>query len=63
MRRTVVWWLALALLLLPGGLAQRTVAQAQENDGLAVVQLRPNFYVIAGAGGPPPLRWPPRAGS
>ena len=51
MKRTVVWSLALALLLLPGGLAHRAVAQAQENDGLAIVQLRPNFYVIAGAGG------------
>jgi len=51
MRRTVVWWLAFALLLALGGSAQRAVAQAQENDGLAVVQLRPNFYVIAGAGG------------
>ena len=51
MKRTVVWWLALALLLALGGSTERAVAQAQENDGLAVVQLRPNFYVIAGAGG------------
>ena len=51
MRRTVVWWLALALLLAFGGSAQWAVAQEQERDGLTVVQLRPNFFVIAGAGG------------
>jgi cyclase len=29
----------------------RAVAQQAEGDGLTLVQLRPNFYVIAGAGG------------
>jgi glyoxylase-like metal-dependent hydrolase (beta-lactamase superfamily II) len=35
---------------LPGS-AQRAVPQQEKSGGLDVVQLRPNFYVIAGAGG------------
>jgi cyclase len=31
--------------------SQRALAQQAEGDGLTLVQLRPNFYVIAGAGG------------
>ncbi|RPJ33760.1 MAG: hypothetical protein EHM35_10285, partial [Planctomycetaceae bacterium] len=42
--------LVIAVCLVPGG-AQRAVAQRQAGDDLDVVQLRPNFYVIAGAGG------------
>jgi cyclase len=42
--------LVVAVFLVPGG-AQRAVAQQQAGDDLDVVQLRPNFYVIAGAGG------------
>ncbi|RPH59190.1 MAG: MBL fold metallo-hydrolase [Acidobacteria bacterium] len=42
--------LVIAVCLVPGG-AQRAVAQQQAGDDLDVVQLRPNFYVIAGAGG------------
>ena len=34
-----------------GGWVHRAVAQGQSRDDLDVVQLRPNFYVIAGAGG------------
>jgi len=34
-----------------GGWAQRAVAQQSVSDGLDVVELRPNFFVIAGAGG------------
>ena len=49
MRRTVVWWLAVALMLAFGDSARQAVAQ--ERDNLSVVQLRPNFFVIAGAGG------------
>jgi glyoxylase-like metal-dependent hydrolase (beta-lactamase superfamily II) len=33
------------------GSAQRAVAQQETSGGLDVVQLRPNFYVIGGAGG------------
>ena len=33
------------------GFAQRAVAPQEKSGGLDVVQLRPNFYVIAGAGG------------
>ncbi len=50
MRRTVGLWLA-AMVFAFGGPARRAVAQDQSNSGLTVVQLRPNFYVIAGAGG------------
>jgi cyclase len=42
--------LVIAVCLVSGG-AQRAVAQQQAGDDLDVVQLRPNFYVIAGAGG------------
>jgi cyclase len=50
------WTAALALvaaaimLALASG-STRAVAQQAEGDGLTLVQLRPNFYVIAGAGG------------
>jgi glyoxylase-like metal-dependent hydrolase (beta-lactamase superfamily II) len=42
---------AVALLLMLGGSTQHIAAQPQTTHGLDVVQLRPNFYVIAGAGG------------
>jgi glyoxylase-like metal-dependent hydrolase (beta-lactamase superfamily II) len=42
--------LALAWVLMAGELTERAAAQ-QDSDSLDVVQLRPNFYVIAGAGG------------
>jgi len=45
------WLLAVAVVLVPGERAQRAVAQQEASNGLDVVQLRPNFYVIAGAGG------------
>jgi cyclase len=38
-------------LLLAGGWDQRASARQQATDDLDVVQIRPNFYVIAGAGG------------
>jgi cyclase len=46
----IAWLLVIAVVLVPGG-APRAVAQQQAGDDLDVVQLRPNFYVIAGAGG------------
>jgi cyclase len=49
--RATVWRIALAAVLGLGVLPQRTGAQAQAGDDLDVVQLRPNFYLIAGAGG------------
>jgi len=49
--RTVVSWLAVAAVLACGGPAARTAAQEPGNGGLSVVQLRSNFYLIAGAGG------------
>jgi cyclase len=47
------WVLALAAVLGLGaqGRAQRAGTQPQSSDELDVVQIRPNFYVIAGAGG------------
>lgn len=45
------WLLAVAAIMVPGGWAQRAVAQQEAGDGLHVVQLRPTFYLIAGAGG------------
>jgi cyclase len=50
-RRTVVSWLAAAVLVTLGGPAPRTAAQEPARGGLSVVQIRPNFYVIGGAGG------------
>ena len=41
----------MAVLLALGAATDRAVAQQQTSDSLDVVQLRPNFYVIAGAGG------------
>ncbi len=49
--RATVWWIAVVAVLGLGVLPQRTGAQAQAGDDLDVVQLRPNFYLIAGAGG------------
>jgi glyoxylase-like metal-dependent hydrolase (beta-lactamase superfamily II) len=43
--------IAAAIILVFGSGAQRALAQQAEGDGPTVVQLRPNFYVIAGAGG------------
>jgi cyclase len=43
--------LTVAAVLGLGGWVQHPVAQQQSSDDLDVVQLRPNFYVIAGAGG------------
>jgi glyoxylase-like metal-dependent hydrolase (beta-lactamase superfamily II) len=45
------WFVAIAVLLALGAATDRAVAQQQTSDPLDVVQLRPNFYVIAGAGG------------
>ena len=42
--------MAVTLAIAAGGEAGRALAQAA-GDGLDVVQLRPNFYVIGGAGG------------
>ena len=45
------WFVAIAVLLALGAATVRAVAQQQTSDPLDVVQLRPNFYVIGGAGG------------
>jgi len=42
--------IAAAIVLAFSG-SERALARQAEGDGLTVVQLRPNFYVIAGAGG------------
>jgi glyoxylase-like metal-dependent hydrolase (beta-lactamase superfamily II) len=42
---------ALIVVLGPGAMSQRALAQQAGADGIEVVQIRPNFYVIAGAGG------------
>jgi hypothetical protein len=45
------WVLAVAAVFgSRGGSGQRAVAQQQSSDDLGVVQLRPNFYMIAGSG-------------
>ncbi len=49
--RAWAWSLAITVVLTLGAFAPRVVGQAQKADDLDVVQLRPNFYVIAGAGG------------
>jgi glyoxylase-like metal-dependent hydrolase (beta-lactamase superfamily II) len=46
-----LWAIAIAAGLSFHASAQRVVAQQEASGGLDVVQLRPNFYVIAGAGG------------
>jgi len=46
-----VWLCAVAVVLMWWGWPQGAVAQQESGSGLDVVQLRPNFYVIAGAGG------------
>jgi cyclase len=43
--------MVVAALLALNAPTPRVAAQQEANDGLAVVQLRPNFYVIGGAGG------------
>ena len=45
------WVVAIAVLLALGAATDRAIAQQQTGDSVDVVQLRPNFYVIAGAGG------------
>ena len=47
----IAWVLVVAVFLVPGIGAERAVAQQEAGTDLDVVQLRPNFYVIAGAGG------------
>lgn len=49
--RTVAGWLLAVAVIFAGGRAHRAIAQQQVSNDLEVVQLRPNFYVIAGAGG------------
>jgi glyoxylase-like metal-dependent hydrolase (beta-lactamase superfamily II) len=49
--RAVVSWLAVAAVLVFGGPVGRTAAQESGTGGVSVVQLRSNFYLIAGAGG------------
>ena len=49
--RTSFLWLASAVLLASAMASPRVVAQDQGGSGLTVVQIRPTFYVIAGAGG------------
>jgi len=46
-----MWAIAVATGLSFHGSAQRAVAQQEKSGGLDVVQIRENFYVIAGAGG------------
>jgi len=43
--------MALAVVLVSGSWGPRGIAQQAASDPLDLVQLRPNFYVIAGAGG------------
>jgi cyclase len=47
----VAWLFAIAVVLAFGGGVQRAAAQQEGAGELDVVQLRPNFYVLAGAGG------------
>ena len=47
----MAWLLVVAVVLVPGSRTERVAAQQETSHGLDVVQLRPNFYVIAGAGG------------
>ena len=46
-----IWAIAVAAGMSFDGSAQRAVAPQEKGGGLDVVQLRPNFYVIGGAGG------------
>jgi glyoxylase-like metal-dependent hydrolase (beta-lactamase superfamily II) len=46
-----IWAIAVAVGLSFHGSAERAVAQQEKSGGLDVVQIRENFYVIAGAGG------------
>ena len=45
------WCSIVALLLALAGWTPTAVAQQGAGDGLAVVALRPNFFLIGGAGG------------
>jgi cyclase len=45
------WAAAAALVLEAGGAAPGQAATEQEVEGIDIVQLRPNFYMLAGAGG------------
>jgi glyoxylase-like metal-dependent hydrolase (beta-lactamase superfamily II) len=45
------WPAVIALALMTGALAPRVLAQQPSSDGLEVVELRPNFFLIGGAGG------------
>jgi glyoxylase-like metal-dependent hydrolase (beta-lactamase superfamily II) len=47
----MAWWLAATVILGSGGQTDRAAAQQALSSELEVVQLRPNFYLIAGAGG------------
>jgi glyoxylase-like metal-dependent hydrolase (beta-lactamase superfamily II) len=51
MRRVWGWILTVVVIVVVAGYAHRAFAQQEARDDLDVVQLRPNFYVIAGAGG------------
>jgi cyclase len=50
-RRIAAFSLAVGVLVALDGPARRAAAQEAANRGLAVVQLRSNFYLIGGAGG------------
>ncbi len=45
------WLLTVAAVLAPAVRAPNAIAQEPSRDDLDVIELRPNFYVIAGAGG------------
>jgi glyoxylase-like metal-dependent hydrolase (beta-lactamase superfamily II) len=47
----MAWVVAIAVVVVYGGWASRAVAQQDKGDDLDVVEVRPNFFVIAGAGG------------
>jgi len=55
LRRTLVagtgWSAAIAIILILGGRVFRADAQTEGSNALDLVQIRPNFYLIAGAGG------------
>jgi cyclase len=50
-RRVAAWLLTFAAILAPAVRAPNAIAQEPSRDALDVIELRPNFYVIAGAGG------------
>jgi cyclase len=49
--RVAAWLLTFAAILAPAVRAPNAIAQEPSRDALDVIELRPNFYVIAGAGG------------